>query len=120
MTLNELKQAIEGARIFPHESPDEIEVIITLQEPSMGPRAGVSLKHAIMGFDWEAGQFRLQPEDALARKGRALGDAMEPGCRKMDGRMVHYCRNCGEQVLTRDNFCSRCGQKLKHEGASEK
>ena len=67
MTLLELKERIDYILI---DNPElgRTRVLITTADPSVGARNGVTLSNANMGFDWETGQFRLEPEVPLVRK----------------------------------------------------
>lgn len=48
-------------------SPDT-PVKITLSEPFAGPRAWTTISEAMIGFDWETGDFRIDPKEPLIRK----------------------------------------------------
>ena len=43
------------------EIPDDLDVVITTCEHSIGGRAKVDVCHASRGFDWEGNQFRIEP-----------------------------------------------------------
>lgn len=43
-------------------------VKITLYEHSVGARAYTLIDSAHLGFDWETGDFRIEPEQALVHK----------------------------------------------------
>ena len=117
MKLTELKNAIEFAieNLREYDSPDDIQVIISLSEPSMGASAGTSIGFAGMGFDWERGQFRIEPSEKLVRKGKALYDVKSPRSEVFDGRTYFFCDNCGggNRVAKDDKYCRCCGQRLR-------
>ncbi|HAU86001.1 MAG TPA: hypothetical protein DCW90_11035 [Lachnospiraceae bacterium] len=67
MTLAELKKIVDSYCENKYTNPEEVNLIITLDEMSIGPRAGTGVENAFMGFDWEHNQFRIQPKDKLVR-----------------------------------------------------
>ena len=67
MTLAELKKIVDAYYEGKYVNPDEVNVIITLEEMSMGPRAGTGVESIFMGFDWESNQLRIQPKEKLVR-----------------------------------------------------
>ena len=63
MTLRELKNSVDFA--LAHGCTGEEEVLITLATQSVGARASARVSSANNGFDWEHGQFRIEPEISL-------------------------------------------------------
>ena len=116
MNLAELKNIVDSS--VKHEKhPDKIKVLINVKLPyvTCGSRPGVDVKQASMEFDWEAGQFRIEPECKLIEV-RYSGPQMisEP-----HERCCH-CPNCDHLIAIgrKHNdirFCSRCGQEVKWE-----
>lgn len=115
MTLTELKNAIDRAVQY-EKNPERINVVISTKLPFLtcGARPSVGVKHANMGFDWEANQFRLTPmEELMEIKHDVHQIVME-----WDGN--YYCPKC-EKMLSkrfRNNdirFCWKCGQAVKWE-----
>lgn len=114
MTLAKLKKIVDFS--VKHErNPEEVEVVINVKLPyvTCGSRPGVSIKHAGMGFDWEAGQFRIEPENKLIEV-RYNGPQMisEPYEKR------YHCPKCGHLIAigrkeTDIRFCSSCGQEVK-------
>ena len=51
MTLAELKKIVDAYYEGKYVNPDEVNVIITLEEMSMGPRAGTGVESIFMGFE---------------------------------------------------------------------
>ena len=49
------------------EIPDDLDVVITTSESSIGGRAKVDVHYASRGFDWEHNQFRIEPEHKLVK-----------------------------------------------------
>lgn len=67
MNLSELKQRID----FIYNStrtPDNVEVVITTSESSIGGRAKCSICRIDKGFDWEHNQVRIEPTNKLIKK----------------------------------------------------
>ena len=67
MNLSEFKQRID----FIYNStrtPDDIEVVITTSESSIGGRAKCDIYGIYKGFDWEHNQVRIEPMNKLIKK----------------------------------------------------
>ena len=112
MTLKELKDSVDHVVGRAAGREDEIPVLVTLAEPSVGPRASAQVEFATMGFDWEANQFRLQADVDLVRKGRAQDDILPPHEYKADGMRVRRCSACNYKLRQNDRYCPHCGQRL--------
>ena len=114
MTLKELRESIDLALSFQHDS-EKNEVVITLVEPSVGGRANSKVRCAVNGFDWEKGQFRIEPVEELVRKGRDLKTAIPAKERLSFDKTctVFRCPICDGKINKNDYFCRFCGQKLK-------
>lgn len=114
MNLEELKKiidhTIEGLK---YEKPNEVPVLITLKEPSYGPRASSEIKYANLGFDWENGQFRIEPSEELVKKGNKLTDPKSVECRNYEDRNYYFCPKCEQKINKNDVYCRYCGQRLK-------
>ena len=115
MNLLELKQNIEFTikHLNEWDKAEDISVLITLSESSMGSRASEKVKYVGMGIDWEHGQFRLEPEKPLVHKGNSMQDVQSVACRLYDGRNYYFCPRCESKISKNDMFCRECGQKLK-------
>ena len=114
MNLKEFKEKVDF--VFERaENPEEIDVCITLVEPSIGGRAKTNVDFAVRGFDWEVMQFRIEPHDELVRKGRDLVTAIPIRERLSFDKTckVYHCPVCDSKINKNDNFCRFCGQKLK-------
>ncbi len=115
MKLTELKEKVDMAtRIQPR--PENVEVVISTVLPyaTVGQRPCVGVKYVGMGFDWEAGQFRIEPEEKLIiRKNDVPQKILE-----WEGN--YHCPKC-EKMLSKSRkkpelrFCSWCGQAVKWE-----
>lgn len=77
MKLKELKHKIdfiyEQYKSHP-EIPDNLDVVITTSEHSIGGRAKVDVIHAGRGIDWERNQFRIEPACKLIKKNEVEND----------------------------------------------
>ncbi len=66
MKVSELKTLLENrGKTRDH---DDIEVVVSISSPSIGPRASCSITSAGFGFDWEAGLFLITPKLPLVVK----------------------------------------------------
>lgn len=116
MKLIGLINAINTALQFERRKPEDIEVVISTELPYMtcGQSPCTGVKWAGMGFDWEAGQFRITPEDKLMA---VKHDAPQ---KVMEWRENYHCPKC-EHMLSKNKkntairFCERCGQAVKLE-----
>ncbi len=116
MNVTQLKTALDEG-LEKHFLTGEEKILITVSEPSVASRAGVEVKNCAAGFDWEKGQFRIEPEEELTRKSRDRDTPMETwNVRYINDkgkRVVHHCRACEEEIEAGDKYCSRCGQAVK-------
>ena len=112
MNLKELKDKVDFA-FEKVENPEEVEVCITLVEPSIGGRAKMGVAFAVRGFDWESREFRIEPKEELVRKGRDLKTAIPIRERLSFDRSckVYCCPTCDSKINKNDKFCRFCGQK---------
>ena len=115
MNLKELKSIIDQRmeRLPSYQNPEEIQVRITLSEPSMGARASTEVKGIGLGIDWEAGQLRIEPKGALVKKGNSLNDVKSAVRKEYEGRNYYLCPRCQQKISKTDLYCRHCGQKLK-------
>ena len=114
MNLKDFKDRINAC--YDHcKNPEEIEVLITLDTPSMGPRASSGIGSVNIGFDWEANQLRIEPKLRLERKGLTR-DNNRPKIynNKPDSVLNGYwCPRCQQGVDEKDKYCKHCGQKIE-------
>ena len=115
MDLERLKIIIDTTikNLQPHQLPHEIPVIITLSNNSVGARGGCDAKYAGMGFDWEHGQFRIEPSDRLVKLNASLNDILNPIEKQFNNRRYYTCRRCESKVGKEDKYCKYCGQKQR-------
>ena len=59
--------------------PEDPDVVISIKLPyvTVGRRPSVAVKSVTMGFDWEAGQFILFPEEDLTPSDRDFAKQMK-------------------------------------------
>ena len=105
MTLAELKKIVDSYCENKYVNPDEVNVIITLEEMSIGPRAGTGVENIFMGFDWEHNQLRIQPKEKLVRynKQRDIPKRIiyyKTLCRIIDRAFFIVLNYCGVDALT--------------------
>jgi hypothetical protein len=114
MDLKHLKLYVDEAiRVLPeHEDAEDVPVLITLSESSMGAGASVEVSYAGMSIDWEHGQFRIEPKEKICRLGKSYQDGMLMHITECEGRKYYFCPRCHERVKKNDNFCSNCGQAV--------
>lgn len=113
MKLTELISSINSALQF-EKHPENIEVVISTKVPfiTCGQSPCTGVKYVGMGFDWEHGQFRIEPEEKLMC---VKHDVPQP---VMEWRENYHCPKC-EHMLSgkRKNkdirYCSKCGQAVK-------
>jgi len=113
MNLQELKITIDKTMGRLREKPEKIPVLITLAEKSICVRAFCNVAFAGLGFDWERGQFRIEPEKKLVTLGESIGDAKAIACKPFDGRSYYFCPRCESRITKKDYYCRYCGQKLR-------
>lgn len=115
MNLVELKTIIDFTieNLHDYQDAGKIPVLITLSESSIGARASSEVIYANLGFDWEHGQFRIQPIKKLVTKGNALNDIKQIKCEQFEGRNFYFCPKCNCKIAKSDYYCRECGQKLK-------
>ena len=67
MKLSQLVSALNSIIESSNRSLEDIEVVIDIKEPviTAGARPCTGVKSVSMGFDWEAGQLRITPENDL-------------------------------------------------------
>jgi len=115
LNLLDLKMNIDYiiSNLRDYENPKDIEVLITLSESSVGSRAFAKVKYVGMGFDWENGQLRIEPEKPIVSEGNTFKDIKKIKCEQFEGRNYYFCPRCESKISKDDKFCRYCGQKLK-------
>ncbi len=115
MKLTQLASAINS--ILQYERyPEKIDVVITTKLPyvTCGQLPCTGVRSVGMGFDWEAGQFRITPqEDLMCIRHDAPQMVLE-----WNGN--YHCPKC-EYIISKGRkhddmrFCCKCGQAVKWE-----
>lgn len=72
MKASELKRILERIK-----DDHEVMIAITLPYTTVGARPMVAVKHAYLGFDWEAGKFILAPDEELTPANREFAAQMK-------------------------------------------
>ena len=96
-------------------SPKDVDVVITTNLPyiTCGQRPCTGVAYVGMGFDWESGQFRIEPEEKLM----PIKDAIPQ--KVILWRDAYHCPKCehmlGIRKKTDIRFCSSCGQAVRWE-----
>jgi hypothetical protein len=112
MELQRLKQLIDKTMEV-DENNKYLSVVVTLSEPSIGSRSMVGVKQANAGFDWEKGQFRLEPDENIVKYGNSKENIIKPREKEYNNRKYLSCKICNAKVAKDDRYCKRCGQKIK-------
>ena len=111
LNLKELQKNVNS--IAENTNPEDISVIVTLDESSIGPRAGTKVMSAHLGFDWESDQFRIEVKDKIIRDHLKRDNVIKPLKREYNEQETFWCAKCNLLVDKKDNFCKHCGQRLK-------
>jgi len=99
-------------KTFPdYENLENINVVITTSESSIGGRSCVDVYNVHMGFDWEHGQLRIEPANKLLkRQTREIAKVIK----QQSGGISYWgCSYCGRKIAKDDRFCKECGRKLE-------
>lgn len=114
MNLAELKESIdwEIAHLERYQQLNEIQVLITLKDRSVGGRASSAIRRIDMGFDWESGQLRIEPEQRLIAEAKSRSIAMPTVKAESGGVTFTACQKCMMKVAKDDGYCRHCGQRL--------
>lgn len=67
MTILELANCLSEALKQGASPNDEVYITTKELEPSLGARPKCGTKYAGLGFDWEQGEFRIQPAEDLRK-----------------------------------------------------
>ena len=114
MTLKELKNAVDTAMQF-ERNPENVDVVIstTLPYSTCGQRPCTYVRYVGMGFDWEQGQFRIEPKEKLMEIKHDVPQMV------MEWMGNFHCPKC-EYMISKGRkadamFCAKCGQAVKWE-----
>lgn len=112
MKLSQLIDAITLASKY-EKHPENIDVVITTKLPyaTCGQRPYTNVTCVGMGFDWEAGQFRITPQEDLMEIKEAVPQRVK------EWRGAYLCPKCeytlGIGINPSIKFCSKCGQAVR-------
>ncbi len=117
MRLSELKRLVDLYASDTENKGIDLDVVITLEEPSVGGRAKSDISDIFQGIDWEHGQLRIEPTEKLCRKGRSKDNELEMrGIRYIYDRKTttkYHCPSCSETLPKAARYCIKCGQKVR-------
>lgn len=112
-TLKDLQENVND--VVSHlqgEKPEDIQVVISLKEPSIGTSAASPLSMAYKGFDWDSGRYILYAKDELIRE-HVSRDKVIPAVLRKYETDLYFCQKCNCIVDEKDYFCKHCGQKMR-------
>ena len=114
MVLSELKKQVDFLCDNGHSNDP---VLVTLSESSIGARAATCIIGIHSGFDWEHGQIRISTEKKIISYEKDRDKFIEPRKEDYDiGTRIRHlllCPKCENQLRKDNNYCSRCGQRIK-------
>ena len=112
MKLKELKQSIDFY-ISRNQNNEEKEVVVSLDQVSVGFSASSQVEQFHEGIDWDSGKFFISTKDKLIMKNKDRDIPVEI---KKDPTFnnKYVCSACGYYVCKGDNYCRTCGNKLKY------
>ena len=120
MNLAELKHTVDftTTTLRAYEKPEDIDVVIHLQEPSIGGIACAGVTSGHRGIDWDTSRFILAPSARLRHEGKTKDDVVAPWVNEYDygtGRktVIRDCRMCSHRVNADHRYCPHCGQRLR-------
>lgn len=107
MTFGDLKRKVD---FLQKRCVDEnMPVLITLSDSSIGARAFSEISSITTGIDWENQQIRIEPAVKLYADSR-----MESGLIRESFSGVNFwaCSKCRMKVSKDDLFCKHCGSRI--------
>ena len=111
MTVKELRDKLNS---ISEEEAENLTVVVTLNEPSIGATANAPLEGGFIGFDWDMGLFLLNSSKQICEK---RNNAEMPPVRKniriINGTEIYRCPSCKIDIDGLDRFCKNCGQKFR-------
>lgn len=115
MNLQELKEIIdfEIENLRDYENPQNIQVLITINDRSIGGRASSAIRSVNMGFDWESGQLRISPVKQLISESSSRSIPVPTTKAESGGMTFTACAKCLMKVSKDDGYCRHCGQRLR-------
>lgn len=119
-----VKELYKNLETYINNGCGDYPLVITLREPSVGPRASIGIDSVFPGFDWESGQMRIEPSNdgcTSYKKDRDIPCGVSVKEYDLNGKktIIRRCKFCGEKIRTTDIYCCKCGHKLKMERKEE-
>ena len=108
MKLKELKTLVDE---LINQNYGNREVVIDLNQPTIGTKAFSNIKSIYPGFDWEFDQIRISPNKSLIEKEKDR-DKCLPKKRDLIFTKKYICKACGNFVYKDDHYCHSCGQNI--------
>lgn len=112
MTLDKFAETVQSIAQM-EKYPERVKVVISTELPYMtcGQKPCTDVRGVNMGFDWEAGQLRITPEEKVM----CLKDNVPQKVLEWEGR--YHCPKC-EHMLSKKKdkdirYCSRCGTGVR-------
>lgn len=115
MNLHELVVSVKAALQVGQRKPEDIDVVITTELPyaTCGQRPCTGVRSVSLGFDWEAGQFRITPNEKLMAVRHNVPQPV------IVWHENYHCPKC-EHMLSKGKakkpsirYCFHCGQAVK-------
>lgn len=89
-------------------------VVIRTHDPQIVTTLYATISGVYPGFDWDDGKIFIEPTVQLTAKPDRYQSVHETEMvDSYGGRPFLGCKNCREKVSKSDNFCKRCGLRLR-------
>lgn len=92
---------------------DDTPVLITLSDSSIAGRASCRVSGIYTGFDWDAGQLRINPEEKIFKNIHRMDEPVGIIKEEFGGVSFNACGRCHMKIAKDDRYCRHCGQRLK-------
>lgn len=92
---------------------NDTPVLITLSDSSVGGRAFCRVSCIHTGFDWEAGQLRIEPEEKIFKNIHRMDEPVGIIREECGDVSFNACGKCHMRIAKDDRYCRHCGQRLK-------
>lgn len=92
---------------------NDTPVLITLSDSSVGGRASCRVSGIYTGFDWEAGQLRIEPEEKIFKNILRMNEPIGIIREECGNVSFNACGRCHMRIAKDDRYCRHCGQRLR-------
>lgn len=92
---------------------DDTPVLIALSDSSVGGRTSCRISGIHAGFDWEAGQLRIEPEEKIFKNIHRMNEPVGIIREECGDVSFNACGRCHMKIAKDDRYCRHCGQRLK-------